>query len=163
MPPHLDLSDLTAAERRTIKRALDRHGLMCVATNPVEMNPISPIAQIWETAYHHYRAAIELASDLEAANVVMVSGRANALTPLPDEQARDLLRWRIDRLLPLAERLGVTIGLETVPYGFLQTSGEVASLVREFDTPRFASASTARTSFSSAATQPTSCARPRAW
>jgi sugar phosphate isomerase/epimerase len=132
-PPHFDLSDLRAAERRQIKRALDRCQLKCMATNPIEMNPISPIADHWETANKHYRAAIELASDLEAGSVVMVSGRANPLAPLPEQKANDLLRWRIERLLPLAQRLGVTIALETVPYGFMQSSAEVAAVVREFD------------------------------
>ena len=134
-PPHIDLSDLKSAERRAIKRTLDRHGLKCVATNPVEMNPISPIVNHWETAHRHYRAAIELASDLEAPFVVMVSGRANALAPMPEERTKDLLRGRIQQLLPLAERLGVTVALETVPYGFLQSSAEVAAMVREFDVP----------------------------
>ncbi len=134
-PQHLDLSDVRAAERRAIKRALDRYGLKCVATNPVEMNPISPIINHWETAHRHYRAAIELASDLEAPNVVMVSGRANPLAPMPDEQTKALLRRRLEQLLPLAQRLGITLALETVPYGFLQSSAEVAAMVREFDVP----------------------------
>jgi L-ribulose-5-phosphate 3-epimerase len=134
-PPHIDLSDIKAAERGAIKRALDRNGLKCIATNPVEMNPISPIVNHWETAHRHYRAAIELASDLEAPFVVMVSGRANALAPMPEGQTKDLLRGRIEQLLPLAQRLGVTIALETVPYGFLQSSAEVAAMVREFDVP----------------------------
>jgi L-ribulose-5-phosphate 3-epimerase len=134
-PQHVDLSEIKAGERRAIKRALDRHGLKCVATNPVEMNPISPIVNHWETAYRHYRAAIELACDLEAPFVVMVSGRANPLAPMPEEQTKDLLRGRISQLLPLAQRLGVTVALETVPYGFLQSSVEVAAMVREFDVP----------------------------
>jgi L-ribulose-5-phosphate 3-epimerase len=134
-PPHLDLSDVTAAERRQLRRALDSHGLKCVATNPVEMNPISPIVSIAENVIRHYRAAIELASDLDAPNVVMVSGRANPLSPMAAPRALDLLRSRLERLLPLAQRLGVTIALETVPYGFLQTSAEVAALVQEFDVP----------------------------
>jgi sugar phosphate isomerase/epimerase len=132
---HIDLSTLTAGERRAIKRALDGAGLKCVATNPVEMNPISPILDHWQTARRHYRAALELAAELEAPYVVMVSGRANPLAPMPEEQTKALLRGRIEELVPLAERLGVKIALETVPYGFLQSSAEVAAMVKEFDTP----------------------------
>ena len=48
------------------------------------------------------------------------------LIPMPEEQARDLLRAQLERLLPVAESLGVTIALEPVPFGFLQTAAEVA-------------------------------------
>ena len=130
-PPHLDLSDVSAAERRQIKANLHHHGLRCLAINAIEMNPISPNAAIFELAAAQYRTAIELAAELEAQQIVMIPGRRSPFIPLPDELARGALRAQLERLLPLAERLGVRISLEPVPFGFLQTAREMVEFIDE--------------------------------
>ncbi len=129
--PQLDLSALGPEARRELKRTLDRNGLRCMSLNPVEMNPISLNGDLHEAAYRQYRAAIELAAELEAETIVMLAGRRNPLTPMPEGQARRLLAAQLERLLPVAQKLGVTLTLEPVPYGFLETGGEVASYIRE--------------------------------
>jgi sugar phosphate isomerase/epimerase len=131
-PPHLDLSEVTSESGRRIKRELDRRDLRCLAINPIEMNPISPNAEISEIATRQYRSALELATELEASHVVMITGRRSPFIPMADVNARNSLRAQLERLLPMAERLGVRLNLEPVPLGFLQTATEVAAFTDEF-------------------------------
>jgi sugar phosphate isomerase/epimerase len=130
-PPFLDLSDVGAQEQRRIKQDLERNRLKCVSINPVELNPITANRDLSEACHRQYRAAIELASALEARSIVMITGRRSPLIPVPEAEARDLLRAHLELLVPVAERLGVTLTLEPVPYGFLQTAAEVASFIRD--------------------------------
>ena len=39
------------------------------------------------------------------------------------------------RLVPVARELGVTVSIEAVPYGFLQTANEIANFIEESDLP----------------------------
>ena len=114
-PPHLDLSDVGPQERRRIAGELERHGLRCVSTNPVELNPISENAQLKAATAHQYRAAIELTGELGGGAVVMITGRRSPLIPVGEAHARELLRGHLEALLPLARSLQVTIALEPVP------------------------------------------------
>lgn len=135
-PPHIDLSNLGAEERRRVKQETDRLELDVVSTNAIELNPISLNDDLKEATYRQYRAAIELTAELGGGSAVMITGRRNALIPTPEKQARDLLRAQLERLLPVAESLEVTIALEPVPFGFLQTARELAPFVRELGADR---------------------------
>jgi sugar phosphate isomerase/epimerase len=132
-PPHFDLSAMGADVRRDVKRDLEKYGLQCVSTNPLELNPISANPELAEASYRQYRAAIELSADLGAANVVMISGRMSPLVPMPQLQAKALLRDQLARLVPVAQKLGVTVSVEAVPYGFLQTATDIAQFIDEFE------------------------------
>ena len=80
-----------------------------MSINPIELNPISSNAELATATYRQYRAAIELAADLGAAAVVMITGRRSPLIPMPEAQAKNLLRTHLDQLLPVAAKLGVTL------------------------------------------------------
>ncbi len=131
VPPLLDLTDVSAQERRRIRTELERYELQCVAVNPVELNPISTNTALSTACFHQYRTAIELAAELGGESIVMITGRRNGLIPGPDELPRTVLRNHLERLAPVALRLGVTICLEPVPYGFLQTAAELAEFIAE--------------------------------
>jgi deoxyribonuclease-4 len=131
VPPLLDLTDVSAEERREIRTQLERHELQCVSMNPVELNPISTNRELSAACFHQYRTAIELTAELGGESIVMITGRRNPLIPGPEEHPRNVLRNHLERLAPVAVRLGVTICLETVPYGFLQTTAELADFIEE--------------------------------
>jgi sugar phosphate isomerase/epimerase len=131
VPPFVDLTDVSAEERRRIFSELERYDLECVSVNPVELNPISTNSELSAACYHQYRTAIELTAELGGESIVLITGRRNPLIPAPEALARDLLRNHLARLAPVARRLGVTICLETVPYGFLQTAAELAEFIEE--------------------------------
>ena len=131
VPPLLDLTDVSAEERRKIRSQLERYELQCVAVNPVELNPISVNTELAAACFHQYRTAIELTAELGGESVVMITGRRNGLIPGPEQHHRNVLRNHLERLAPVAVRLGVTICLEPVPYGFLQTAAELAGFIAE--------------------------------
>ena len=74
-PPHIDLSDFTSEKRRRLNQELERLQLRCVATNAIELNPTSANEQLSHATFHQYRTAIELAADVGADSVVMITGR----------------------------------------------------------------------------------------
>ncbi len=131
VPPLLDLTDVSSDERRKIRAEIERYELQCISVNPVELNPISTNAELSAACYHQYRSAIELTAELGGESVVMITGRRNGLIPGSEDLPRSVLRNHLERLAPVAVRLGVTICLETVPYGFLQTTSELAEFIEE--------------------------------
>jgi sugar phosphate isomerase/epimerase len=128
-PPHVDLSHGSPDSLRRVASCLEASGLQCVTVNPLELNPISWNDALAEASASQYRTAIELAAEVGATHVVMISGRASPLVPIPQQMAAQLLGQQLERLLPVADRLGVRLTVEAVPYGFLQTVGEVCRVL----------------------------------
>jgi sugar phosphate isomerase/epimerase len=59
----------------------------------------------------------------------MITGRANPLIAAPEIDARGRLRAQLERLLPDALRLDVTLALEPVPFGFMQSVQDVVGFI----------------------------------
>lgn len=133
-PPHFEAPPLGTKERRSVKRQLDSYGLACVSTNPLELNPVTANPDLFEAARRQYQGAIELSSDLGAEAVVMVAGRRSPLVPMSREDANGLLVKMLEELLPIAERLGVTLTVEAVPYGFIETGEQALAFATEMAT-----------------------------
>lgn len=130
-PPHFPSPPLGVGERRLVKRQLQRYDLACVATNPLELNPVTANPDLFEAARRQYNGAIELSADLGAEAVVMVAGRRSPLVPMSMEDANALLARMLEELLPVAERLGVTLTVEPVPYGFIETGAQAHAFVQQ--------------------------------
>jgi sugar phosphate isomerase/epimerase len=128
-PPHLYLPGTGSYERRQLKRLLDRLGLDCASVSPTELNLVSTNLAYAEVSRQQLELSLELAHDLEADTVVFAPGRLFVLNPAPVEDARAALVRQLELLLPAAERLGVVLAVETVPFGFMQTGREVAEVV----------------------------------
>jgi sugar phosphate isomerase/epimerase len=131
--PHLDVSRATTLERLDVRRTLARAGVVAASVNPVDVNLLHPNHGFAEAAHRQVRGAIELAHDLEAPLVVFSPGRRHPLFPAPLEDAYEALRRQIERVLPDAERLGVGLAVETVPFGLMQTGAEARSFVTDYD------------------------------
>ena len=134
-PPHLYLPGAGVYDRRQVKRLLDRLGLECASVSPTEINLVSTNPGYAELSRHQLGLSLELAHDLEAGSVVFAPGRLFVLNPAPVEDARAALVRQIELLLPMAERLGVVLAVESVPFGFMQTGQEVANMVDGIDSP----------------------------
>jgi sugar phosphate isomerase/epimerase len=130
-PPHFESLPVTAEERRGVRRQLEKHGLACVSTNPLELNPVTANRDLFEAARRQYQGAIELSAELGAEAVVMVAGRRSPLVPMSRADANGLLVAMLEQLLPVAERLGVTLTVEAVPYGFIETAGQALAFAAE--------------------------------
>lgn len=130
-PPHFETLPVNADERRQVKAKLERHGLTCVAANPLELNPVTANPDLFEAARRQYEGALELAADLGASAVVMVAGRRSPLVPMSMDDANGLLVKMLEQLLPVADGLGVTLTVEAVPYGFIETGAEALAFAAE--------------------------------
>jgi sugar phosphate isomerase/epimerase len=128
-PPHLYLPGTGSYERRQLKRLLDRLGLDCASVSPTELNLVSTNLAYAELSRDQLERSLELAHDLEAPAVVFAPGRLFVLNPAPVEDARAALVRQLELLVPAAERLGVVLAVESVPFGFMQTGAEVADVV----------------------------------
>lgn len=135
VPPHLLATECDSAQRRQLRRRFEDLDLECVSVNPAELNLVSANAEIRSLALRQYQACIELAYDLGAHVQMIVPGRQNALVPMPIDDAVRLLTAQLAVLLDDAHRTGVALAIETVPFGFLETTKAVAGVVREISDP----------------------------
>jgi len=135
-PPHLLLAEHDLAKRLRLRRLLEHLNLTCVSINPPELNLISANPHLRQVALRYYRESIGLAHELGGRIVVVIPGRQSPLIPMQPEAAVKLVRDQLQPLLRLAHRLRVDLALETVPFGFLETTAEVASLVHDIGDER---------------------------
>jgi sugar phosphate isomerase/epimerase len=133
--PHLYLPGFGHYERRSLARLLEKLGLACVSVNPYDLNLISSNLEYADLSRRHLGLCLELAHDPGAPYVVFSPGRLFGLNPEPLEDAVSALLAQLERLLPDAERLGVGLCVETVPFGFMRTGREVAGVVDHFSSP----------------------------
>jgi sugar phosphate isomerase/epimerase len=137
-PPHLSAAAIGPYERRELARLLAALQLRVVSVNPsfLDLNLVSTNPEIREVSERQLIANIELAADLGADYVVVIPGRLHALAPAPAEAARAVLDQGLARLVARAEALGITIGLENSPYGYLGRSGDLIEVVDHWSSPR---------------------------
>ncbi|NKQ57898.1 sugar phosphate isomerase/epimerase [Amycolatopsis sp. K13G38] len=129
--PHLQARGFGKYERHELLRTLRSLGLAVSSTNPgfLDINLISPGNGFRRASVEAILDELELAHDLEAPVVIVMPGRRHALSPAPDEACRWWLDQALGILLERAERLGVTIALETNPYGYLGDARDLSTLV----------------------------------
>lgn len=109
-----------------------------------ESNPVSDDPDVRKSAEHILRRQIECAHDLEIDAILVVPG-AVGIDFVPGapavryDFAFDRAQQFIERELPLAEKLGVTIGLENVWNKFLLSPLELRDFIDSFGSARVAS------------------------
>jgi sugar phosphate isomerase/epimerase len=130
-PPHVLVTELDEDRRRRLRKQLDSLDLECASINAAELNLISPNRDIRELALRHYRECIALAQSLGARMVVVIPGRQSPLIPMPREDAWRLAVEQLSLLAADAAAHQVNLAIETVPFGFAETTAEVAALARE--------------------------------
>jgi len=135
VPPHLYTPGYGLFERRRLRQLFRALGTRCVSVNPsfTDLNLISTNTEIRDLTLRQLMANMELAHDLESPVLVVIPGRRNALIPTPDAEAVAVLEGQLERLLARAAPLGVRVALENSPYGFMQTSADLAALVERLD------------------------------
>jgi sugar phosphate isomerase/epimerase len=133
--PHFDLHVATAEDISALRDELAFHQLVCSSVNAAELNLISQNEAVAQLAIEQYTRLIEVAADLGVPRAVIVPGRQHPLRPTPHRIALDRFERHITALLRVAERCNVEIALETVPFGFLETGGELAQWVRSVGHP----------------------------
>ncbi len=136
-PPHAFAPAMGCYERHELRQMLAGLGLAIVSVNPsfADINLVSTNPEIREASVRQLLANIELAADLGAPYVVVIPGRRHALAPAPDAAAQDALGRALDRMLPRAEALSVTLTLENSPYGYLGQASDLLGIVNRWRSP----------------------------
>ena len=136
-PPHVDACAMARDEVRRLRRLVDALGLQVISLNPtyLDINLVSLNSPMREESTHQLESALHLCADLEIGMLVLFAGRRHLLAPAPRSLVEPVLLEQIARLLDVAAKLGVTIGLENGPTLVLDRAEEVAEVCRTIGRP----------------------------
>lgn len=126
-PGHLWPRDMSAADRRELRQHIERRGLRVVTLNMpnIDINITGAAEEMRVYSLDLLQKAVVLAGDLGVSGVVMGPGKPNPLFPMPREKLMGHFFTGLDRLAPLAERLGTQLYLENMPFAFLPRIDEL--------------------------------------
>lgn len=133
-PPHLDLDGFPTGERKRLCESLAATGLTVRSLNvpSLDHNLASPMRRMREYSTALFMDAIDLAADLGAADIVVVPGRMSPLFPPQPSQREAWMHESLDVLLPHAERRGVTLAIENVPFASFPDTATLGAFVRAY-------------------------------
>lgn len=137
-PGHLWPADIHRAGRRQLKDYLDGEGLTVTTLNMpnIDLNIAAATTEMRVMTLGILHRVIELAGSLGAEAVVIGSGKANPLLPMPREQLVALFHQALDELLPVAKSEGTSIWVENMPFAFLPHAGELLTVLDAYDPAR---------------------------
>lgn len=136
-PPHLALDEFAPAERKRLAASLTASGLVVRSLNvpSLDHNLASPMRRMRQYSVNLFLDAIDLAADLGAAHLVVVPGRMSPLFAPPLQQREAWMRESLDALVPHAQRRGVTLALENVPFASFPDANTLGAFVRDYASP----------------------------
>ncbi len=131
IPPHLDVRAVDATTVSRIRGAVSAAGgeTLSIDLSSTDVNAGSTTREVVDLTVALYRATIELAAEIGSRWVTLLAGRRHALLPPPDDRLLRLVTDAFDRLVPLAERLGVRLLLENHPQTLTPTAADVSSFL----------------------------------
>jgi sugar phosphate isomerase/epimerase len=120
-PGHLWPAELSAAQRRAIRRLIASRGLRLVTLNMpnIDINIAGAAPQMRSYSLDLLTDTVRLAGELGARGVVIGPGKANPLFPAPREELMGHFFAALDRLCPIAEESGTALLVENMPFAFL--------------------------------------------
>jgi len=135
-PPHLALDEFAPDDRRRLAASLAAEGLVVRSLNvpSLDHNLASPMRRMRQYSVGLFVDAIDLASDLGATYLVVVPGRMSPLFPPPFEARDAWMRESLDALIPHAQKRGVTLVLENVPFAAFADAATLGAFVRCYET-----------------------------
>lgn len=133
--PHLSSSAFGSYERHALRRLLDQLDIRPISINPgfLDINLLSNSSEFRALSERLMTSEIELAADLGAPFVVLIPGKRHSLCPAPADACLWTLERILERLVTRAEQLGVTVALETSPYGYLGSGDALLEIADAFD------------------------------
>ena len=120
-PGHLWPAHVDAAGRRALLDFLKANGLAVVTLNMpnIDLNIAAATSEMREMTFGILSGVIRLAGDLGVEGVVIGTGKANPLFPMPRSQLVEHFYRALDRLLPQARDAGTSLYVENMPFAFL--------------------------------------------
>ncbi|HEX7074472.1 MAG TPA: sugar phosphate isomerase/epimerase family protein [Hyphomicrobiaceae bacterium] len=133
-PGHLWPRDLSAAERSDLRRHLELRGLDVVTLNMpnIDINIAGASDEMRAYSLDLLQQIVELAGDLGVPGVIIGPGKSNPLFPMARENLLGHFFAALDRLAPLAEKVGTQLYLENMPFAFLPGADELLAALDQY-------------------------------
>ena len=125
--PHLWPADVSAAERREVRKILEGEGLRLASVNlpGIDNNIVSSTREMRAFSLDVMGKLVDLCGDWGISYCIIVPGRTIPLWPVPREQ---LTEWFVEGMSVLADRAsgqGVTMVIENVPNTWIPRAGDM--------------------------------------
>lgn len=132
-PGHLWITDSTAVLRRIATKAVSR-GLEITNLNManVDMNLTAAAPEMRAYTLDLWRQFLRIAGELGVQGIILGPGKPNPLFPLPYQAMEEHFFRALDALLPQAEREGVTLWAENMPFAFLPRAGQLLTALDKY-------------------------------
>ena len=133
-PGHLWPSDMSAEQRRALRRTIESGKLKLVSLNMPNID-INVAAAAQGMRFYSLNLLIEtvrLAGELGARGVVIGPGKANPLFPASADELTKHFFDALDLLCPVAESSGTALWVENMPFAFLPGIGELLAALKQY-------------------------------
>lgn len=138
-PPHLSL-DRGTEVFRALRKLIGSGDARVHSLNlpSLDTNLASVFSDMRAYSQGIFRKALELCSSLEVPYLITVPGRVSPLFPPDPVVTEELMRRSIEALLPDAERLGVKLAVENVPFASFPDADRLVEFVKSVASPYLA-------------------------
>lgn len=132
VPGHCWHDELSAADRSALRATLAQEGLQIDTLNlpALDHNLASCIPEARAYAVALYTQVMQLSAELGGRGVVVVPGRVSALFPPPQADSEGWLADGLAQLLRVAERLDLTVHIESHPQTPIPTVDRIEAFLR---------------------------------
>lgn len=133
-PGHLWPAELSAQQRRNVRRLIESRGLRLITLNMpnIDINVAGAAPEMRAYSLGLLMETVRLAGDLGALGVVIGPGKANPLFPAAAEELIGHFFAALDRLCPVAETAGTALWVENMPFAFLPAIGELMDALETY-------------------------------
>lgn len=133
-PGHLWPAELSAEQRRDLRRRFERNGWALTALNMpnIDINVAAAAAGMRAYSLDLLTDTVRLAGELGARGVVIGPGKANPLFPADSSELVGHFYTALDRLCPVAEKSGTALWVENMPFAFLPGIGELMDALKRY-------------------------------
>ena len=133
-PGHLWPAELSAQQRRNVRRLLESRGLRLTTLNMpnIDINVAGAAPEMHAYSLGLLMETVRLAGDLGALGVVIGPGKANPLFAAAAEELIGHFFAALDRLCPVAETAGTALWVENMPFAFLPAIDELMAALETY-------------------------------
>lgn len=137
-PGHIWPGTATSAERNALASFLSANRLRVTTLNQpnIDINIGAAVPEMREFSTTAIERTIMLAADIGAESVIIGPGKPNPLLPAPREVMRSRCFAAFDRFTRLADRLGVRLLVENMPFAFVPDVGALVDLLEDYGSER---------------------------
>jgi deoxyribonuclease-4 len=139
-PGHLWPKDMSASDRKDLRQHIERRGLKITTLNMpnIDINIAGASKEMREYSLDLLQRLVEFAGDLGVPGVIIAPGKANVLYSMPRNQLMGHFFAGLDRLAPIAKKVGTKLVLENMPFTFLPKVDEMLATLDRYGNPDIA-------------------------